>query len=440
MTDYVETNNYHNLLVTRNNNAESRTSLLAAVPDTVSESQYASERVSLANQDLANPPFKLTSNNNRLGGLANTGILRGYIRRSAIDTSDTTSQYRLYFMYNPETIQRNYMAYLDQQALDPYNTLYGSNNLSAPPGILDFSFDLMFDRQLEVASDPTHPGTKVDYDYFDRVVRGIIPDTPNSGNAIPDNGIMMVNPKNIAVIFSPDLAVHGRPYNSSVSFDKFNNQMTPVRLTISITMKAFYIGPIQTIPNFNQFNSEAIYAATIPYDETVTYQANYVDVQQALTTDGVNVGTSITNNYVSPYVLPNVLPVDDTIFTQSGAILSEDQMTDLVLKAGLRGDLAATVLAIAWRESRFNAGTTNLVPPDHSIGLFQINQLAHHEKYGTDEELLIPQNNMDAFMRLKQDAGGLSPWAINPDGTPYPGYDLKFLDRAKALVQVHGGY
>jgi hypothetical protein len=344
-------------------------------------------------------------------------------------------------MYNPETIQRNYMAYLDQQALDPYNTLYGANNLSAPPGILDFSFELLFDRQLEVATDPSHTGTKVDYDFFDIVVRGVVPDSNNNGNAIPDNGIMMVNPRNVAVVFGPDLVVHGRPYNSSISFNKFNNRMTPVRLSVSITLKVFYIGPIQTMPNFNEFSSEAIYTATIPYDETITYQTEYIDVQQALTTDGVNTSTDVAGDYISPYVLPNVLPVDEAAFNQRKVVLTEDQMTLLVLKAGLRGDLAAIAVAIAWRESRFESGRINPEGRDHSVGLFQINQKAHFGKYGTDAELQIPQNNMDAFMRLKQDAGGLSPWYLNADGTPtVAGYALEFLPRAKALVQVHGGY
>jgi hypothetical protein len=337
-------------------------------------------------------------------------------------------------MYNPETIQRDYMAYLDQQALDPYNTLFGSNNLSAPPGILDFSFSLLFDRQLEVATDPSHTGTKVDYDFFDIVVRGVVPDTPNSGNAIPDNGIMMVNPRNVAVIFGPDLMVHGRPYNSSISFDKFNNRMTPTRLTVNISLKAFYIGPIQTIPNFNQFNNESVYKATIPYDEGINYTVTTKDIGQA----------SVDNpetNYVSPYVVPSYAPSDGTIFSQSGVVLTDDQMTDLVLRAGLRGDLAAIAVAIAWRESRFDSGQIYIGPKDHSVGLFQINQKAHFEKYGTDAELQIPQNNMDAFMRLKQDAGNLIPWALNDDGSAIEsGYELTYLDRAKALVRVHGGY
>ena len=441
MANYVETNVYTSNSVTRNNNAKSRNSLLTSVPDSITEQQYATDRLNSAKQNRSNPPFKLTANTNRLNGLKDSGILRGYIRRSAIDDADPTSKYRLYFMYNPETIQRNYMAYLDQQALDPYNTLYGANNLSAPPGILDFSFELLFDRQLEVATDPSHTGTKVDYDFFDIVVRGVVPDSNNNGNAIPDNGIMMVNPRNVAVVFGPDLVVHGRPYNSSISFNKFNNRMTPVRLSVSITLKVFYIGPIQTMPNFNEFSSEAVYTATIPYDETITYQTEYIDVQQALTTDGINTSTDVAGDYISPYVLPNLLPIDEAAFSQSKVVLTEDQMTLLVLKAGLRGDLAAIAVAIAWRESRFNSGSSNLVPPDHSIGLFQINQLAHIGKYGTDEELFIPSNNMDAFMRLKQDAGGLSPWAVNADGTPtVAGYALEFLPRAKALVQVHGGY
>ena len=106
-------------------------------------------------------------------------------------------------MYNPEIITRDYVSYLDQTALDPFNTVYQSGNLVAPPAILDFSFDLFFDRQEE-ATQPDHPGVFVDYQYFDLVVRNVMPSDPNRpGNTLPDNGVMMVNPRDITVVFAP---------------------------------------------------------------------------------------------------------------------------------------------------------------------------------------------------------------------------------------------
>jgi len=73
-------------------------------------------------------------------------------------------------MYNPEAIQRDYVAYIEQQALDPFNTIYGANNLVAPPGILNFQFSLFFDRQTENANGSMPRGVLEDYDYFDLVI------------------------------------------------------------------------------------------------------------------------------------------------------------------------------------------------------------------------------------------------------------------------------
>jgi hypothetical protein len=154
-------------------------------------------------------------------------------------------------------------------ALDPFNTIYGSNNLVAPPGILDFSFELMFDRQSENASGAMPRGVLEDFDYFDLVVRGIVPDP--GAPQVQDNGIMMVNPRNITVVFSPQLSVQGRPYNASVSYDKFDHRMRPIRMTIRISMKAFYFGPVRRDYTFAVAKNDGIYAATIPYDESITY-------------------------------------------------------------------------------------------------------------------------------------------------------------------------
>jgi hypothetical protein len=252
----------------------------SAVPVAVTESQYAQERFLATSTGTANPNFALTKDRNRL--VENGGsISRGYIRRSDIVSSDPTSSYRLYFMYNPDQIQRSYISYLDQQALDPGNAVFGSNNMVAAPGILDFGFELLFDRQLEVAQDPTHPGTKVDYDYFDLVVRGVVPDSQDRGNAIPDNGIMMVNPHNIVVVFGQDLSVQGRVTNAAVNFEKFNNRMIPTRLRIDLQMKALYIGTVQTIPNYSLFVSEVTSQATISYEQSINVTMEQVAIQFA---------------------------------------------------------------------------------------------------------------------------------------------------------------
>jgi hypothetical protein len=282
-TPYVDNNTFLPVSIKNAYNESARNQELNKPIDSFSEYQYATDRLSQFLANKSNPPFKLSATNNRLvsdqsalGGTA--GLLRGYIRRSDITGSDPTSSNRLYFMYNPETIKRSYIAYLDQLSLDPGNSMFGSNNMAAAPGILDFSFNLMFDRQIEVNNDRSHPGTKVDYDYFDLVVRGVVPDANPSGTGIPDNGIMMFNPRNITVVFGPELTVQGRPYNASMRFEKFDHRMTPTRMTISLTLKAFYIGPVSSSSVSAQAEQSNV-AATINYENSITYSTSTVIVE-----------------------------------------------------------------------------------------------------------------------------------------------------------------
>ena len=178
-------------------------------------------------------------------------ILRGYIRRAEYNVADRPSKARLYFMYNPEKIERQYVSYLDQGALDPFNTVYQSGNLVAPPSFMDFTFELFFDRQAEATS-ADHPGVLVDMEYFDLVVRNVIPGSEFTNGSIPDNGVMMVNPRDIAVIFSPTMSIQGRPLNASVVFEKFTHRMTPTRMRIALTMRVIYIGPPRDVTPFTQ--------------------------------------------------------------------------------------------------------------------------------------------------------------------------------------------
>lgn len=196
-----------------------------------------------------NPPFlsmasgQLMDNFPSVGGPP-TRLLRGFIRRTYSDSNDPNSGCRLNFMFNPPEIQRDYVSYLDQGALDPFNTIYQSGNLVAPPSILNFSFELFFDRQAE-AMDPTNPGTFVDQEFFDKVVRGVRDENvgPNPAG-IPDNGLILSGAQDVTVVFSPQLAVSGRPINASVSYVKFTHRMVPTRMVIGITIRAVRIGPV----------------------------------------------------------------------------------------------------------------------------------------------------------------------------------------------------
>lgn len=246
-----------------------------------------------ANIAATNPGFALAYGSNRNVN-TNNKITRGYIRRDP-DKNDPTSRYRLNFMFNPESIERSYVAYLDQGAIDPFNTIYGSGNLVAPPGILDFTFDLVFDRQIENASDIHNVGTKIDYDYFDRVVRASEPGLSPAINNIPDNGVLLVNPRNITVVFSNQLTVQGRPYNATVTYSKFSHRMIPIRMMISLNMKVFYIGPPAQPFDLHLNDSVETFKATVAYD------------QQVKATEAPGAGPD------GAYVLPDV-SVYDTLF------------------------------------------------------------------------------------------------------------------------------
>ena len=213
------------------------------------QGQVAHEYESNVATDLANPAFSSGAAGRLNSAITGDGktprILRGYIRRAQTDVTDRVSKTRLYFMYNPEQISRQYLSYLNSSAVDPFNTVYQSGNLVAPPSMLDFSFDLFFDRQDETHQTADHPGVYVDYQFFDMVVRNVVPNDPASGaSQVPDNGVMMVNPQQITVVFSPQLTVQGIPLNASVNFVKFTHRMTPTRMIISLTLRATYFGPL----------------------------------------------------------------------------------------------------------------------------------------------------------------------------------------------------
>jgi len=230
-----------------------------------------------------NPPF-LSGAAGRLMSGAQSGasparILRGFIRRSESDIGDIASMSRLYFMYNPEQITRDYVSYLDQGALDPFNTVFQSGNLVAPPSYMDFNFTLFFDRQEEAVI-ASNPGVFVDYQYFDLVVRNVVPTTdPNAMNGtLPDNGVMMVNPRDITVVFSPQITVQGRPSNARISFTKFTHRMVPTRMQIDLTMRVTYFGPLKDMTPY--VKEEAVTAATIPYSEIE--ETYHLSVEQIL--------------------------------------------------------------------------------------------------------------------------------------------------------------
>jgi hypothetical protein len=213
-------------------------------------------------------------------------------------------------MFNPNLIQRSYVSYLDQLALDPFNTVFGSQNLVTAPGVLNFSFDLFFDRQTENANGSMPRGVLEDFDYFDLVVRGVVPD-PQAPD-LPDNGVLLVNPRNITVVFSPQLSVQGRPDQVSVSYQKFDHRMRPIRMTISMSMKIFYIGPVRQDFTFAQSREEGTVQATIPYENSAPVQLDAQNIKFAK--QGLSKG-SISSSFIQS----NLVPPTSSILTGNTA-------------------------------------------------------------------------------------------------------------------------
>jgi hypothetical protein len=265
---------------------------LVPTPDTgssIQNQQTVYEWYDFSSQWKHNPPFLKGSAGSLVEGLRVSGgeerprILRGFIRRAQYSLNDDASMSRLYFMYNPESISRDYLNYLDQGALDPFNTVFQSGNLVAPPSMLNFSFELFFDRQEEAMA-AGNRGVMVDMDYFDLVVRNVKPGGTATNATLPDNGVMMVNPRDITVVFSPEITVQGRPLNASVTYERFTHKMVPTRVRINLQMRVVYFGPMREITTFVPETVRAL--ESIPFiSDPDRYEFDY---SKPLTFEGTN--------------------------------------------------------------------------------------------------------------------------------------------------------
>lgn len=108
---------------------------------------------------------------------------------------------------------------------------------------------------------------------------------------------------------------------------------------------------------------------------------------------------------------------------------------DAAKRAGFRGETLVNMVAISGRETgdTYDPTVQNLKPPDHSIGLWQINQLAVHGKYGTDAQLKDPATNARAAKKMF-DAAGYNPWK-GASGSWRDGITTARLKRARAAVE-----
>jgi hypothetical protein len=109
------------------------------------------------------------------------------------------------------------------------------------------------------------------------------------------------------------------------------------------------------------------------------------------------------------------------------------QAVQAARKAGFRGQALINAVAIAGAESKYDAEALNQRYPDYSVGMWQINMLAHGKKYGTEAQLKNPFTNAVAAFKISGGGKNFGPWST------WPSAARGWMDRARAAVQGSGG-
>ena len=118
--------------------------------------------------------------------------------------------------------------------------------------------------------------------------------------------------------------------------------------------------------------------------------------------------------------------------------LSEAEIFRYCIQAGFTPDQAVTMTAISLAESSGETGahvTPDAGTQEDSVGLFQINRLAHDWSYNMD--LTDPVQNAQAAFKVSGGGADISPWTVThrSNGTPYS------KNRARALqAAADNGY
>lgn len=171
-----------------------------------------------------------------------------------------------------------------------------------------------------------------------------------------------------------------------------------------------------------------------PYNGSLTY----TDAQRALAGVGATNVQDFYNIAFGGGGLPSNISTQTTTSSgqnfPSGRALSVDEMTELCYRAGWRGADLPIAVAISKAESGWNPTRVNdnASTNDYSVGLFQINMLAHSTRFGTEEELKIPERNAAAAFSLYQ-GRRFQPWSVFNNGRY-----LQYLPEAQAAATRKG--
>ena len=96
--------------------------------------------------------------------------------------------------------------------------------------------------------------------------------------------------------------------------------------------------------------------------------------------------------------------------------LSPAELYAVHMAAGFDASAAVIMAAIALAESGGVPNAWNPVPPDDSLGIDQINMLAHGTRFGTKDQLVDPLTNARAAYALSNGGTSFTPWSTYLNG------------------------
>jgi hypothetical protein len=168
----------------------------------------------------------------------------------------------------------------------------------------------------------------------------------------------MVNPQDITVVFSPQLTIQGRPLNAKVNFERFTHRMTPTRMTISLTIRVIYIGPMKDAVEYKK--EELAAEVRIPLNEQkpevfpISFLQNEEDSQSWYSKLGKGALLSTIPGVGPILALPDVIG-GIAGGAQAGFNTAEDLINNMMGTAG-DANVKARLMALIWAQGHVVPG------------------------------------------------------------------------------------
>lgn len=281
-----------------------------------------------------NPPFIYPDRSVRLpgpdGNLVTIPMQRGYIR--TLDTAYNNVAVpirKCQFQFNPQTLQHG--VYMSQSERNPF--LMSAQDLAEPfPGAINFGFDVMFDRQMELnnpgppppgfdpnnpweTGDPSQVGVLRDlHALYEVIGQGVsqanialakaINPSANAGtsplNTDVGNVTYLAPGKYVRVVFSGLYMVEGFVTSTETIFTKFTTSYVPSQVQVRMSMEAKYVGFAKKDTVVTHLIANRVQEELETANEKIT---QYNDVLMALRASIPNV---VIADSVSPATGPSV--------------------------------------------------------------------------------------------------------------------------------------